>query len=150
MKQALDLYPSVPAFGVPEGITFAEIDVTNGRLANRYCPAVARETFLTGTEPPAWTSLVTGRGPGAHGIFDFFRSEPGPSGSIRFLTSRDVECPTLWSLASDAGLRSTVLNFPLTFPAPKIAGHVVSGGFMPWRQLRLGCHPIERRAAIVC
>jgi predicted AlkP superfamily phosphohydrolase/phosphomutase len=34
-----------------------------------------------------------------------------------------------------------VLNFPLTFPAPKIAGHVVPGGFMPWRQLRLGCHP---------
>jgi predicted AlkP superfamily phosphohydrolase/phosphomutase len=47
----------------------------------------------------------------------------------------------MWSLATDAGLRSTVLNFPLTFPAPKIAGHVVPGGFMPWRQLRLGCHP---------
>jgi membrane carboxypeptidase/penicillin-binding protein len=52
MRQALDLYPSVTAFTVPEGITFAQIDVTNGRLANQYCPAVARETFITGTEPP--------------------------------------------------------------------------------------------------
>jgi penicillin-binding protein 1B len=52
MKQALDLYPTVNAFAVPQGITFAEIDTTNGRIANRYCPAVARETFITGTEPP--------------------------------------------------------------------------------------------------
>ncbi|HEV8144234.1 MAG TPA: PBP1A family penicillin-binding protein [Methylomirabilota bacterium] len=52
MKQALELYPSIGAFPVPEGITFAQVDVTNGRLANRYCPAVARETFISGTEPP--------------------------------------------------------------------------------------------------
>ena len=31
---------------------FAEIDLTNGQLANRFCPRIARETFLTGTEPP--------------------------------------------------------------------------------------------------
>ena len=52
MRQALEVYPAVTAFPVPDGITFAQIDVTNGRLANRYCPAVARETFIAGTEPP--------------------------------------------------------------------------------------------------
>ncbi|MFW6195534.1 MAG: alkaline phosphatase family protein, partial [Chloroflexota bacterium] len=31
--------------------------------------------------------------------------------------------------------------FPLMFPAPKVNGYVVPGGWMPWRQLRLGCHP---------
>jgi penicillin-binding protein 1B len=51
MKQALDVSPPRQAFPVPEGITFAEVDVTNGRLATRYCPAVARETFITGTTP---------------------------------------------------------------------------------------------------
>jgi predicted AlkP superfamily phosphohydrolase/phosphomutase len=91
--------------------------------------------------PPAWTSLVTGRGPGSHGIFDFFRKDDEASPLFRFLTSHDVACPTMWSLANDEGLRSTILNFPLTFPPPKIAGHIVPGGFMPWRQLRLGCHP---------
>jgi len=133
------------------GLDGATFDVLDPLIADGVMPVLQRligegvradlRSTVPALTPPAWTSLVTGRGPGAHGIFDFFRSEPGPSGSIRFLTSRDVECPTLWSLASDAGLRSTVLNFPLTFPAPKIAGHVVSGGFMPWRQLRLGCHP---------
>jgi predicted AlkP superfamily phosphohydrolase/phosphomutase len=91
--------------------------------------------------PPAWTSLVTGRGPGAHGIFDFFRKDDEASPLFRFLTSHDVACPTMWSMVSDHGWPATVLNFPLTFPPPKIAGHVVPGGFMPWRQLRLGCHP---------
>jgi penicillin-binding protein 1B len=51
MKQAIDAYP-VPAFEVPEGITWVEIDITNGSAANRYCPARAREVFLAGTEPP--------------------------------------------------------------------------------------------------
>jgi penicillin-binding protein 1B len=51
MQQALDAYPQ-PAFTVPGGIAFADVDVTNGQLANRFCPVVARETFLAGTEPP--------------------------------------------------------------------------------------------------
>ena len=102
--------------------------------------AVLRSTVPALT-PPAWTSMVTGRGPGAHGIFDFFRKHSASSLHFGFLTSRDVACPSVWSLASAAGLRSTVLNFPLTFPPPAINGHVVPGGFMPWRQLRLGCHP---------
>jgi penicillin-binding protein 1B len=51
MKQALELYPTVASFQVPQGISFAEIDPTNGRLANRYCPVIVRETFIAGTEP---------------------------------------------------------------------------------------------------
>jgi penicillin-binding protein 1B len=50
MRQALEAYPQ-PAFAVPSGITFADIDVTTGQLANRHCPVIARETFLSGTEP---------------------------------------------------------------------------------------------------
>ena len=52
MKQALDVSSTRQAFDVPDGVTFAEIDVTNGHLATRYCPAVARETFISGTLPP--------------------------------------------------------------------------------------------------
>jgi penicillin-binding protein 1B len=52
MRQALDIWTVAQAFDIPDGISFADIDVTNGRLATRYCPAVARETFITGTQPP--------------------------------------------------------------------------------------------------
>jgi penicillin-binding protein 1B len=50
MRQAIDTYPQ-PAFTVPAGIEFADVDLDNGLLANRFCPRVARETFLAGTEP---------------------------------------------------------------------------------------------------
>jgi penicillin-binding protein 1B len=52
MRQALDVYPAGP-FAEPTGITHAKIDLTNGRTATAYCPLVATEVFLAGTEPPA-------------------------------------------------------------------------------------------------
>jgi membrane carboxypeptidase/penicillin-binding protein len=52
MRQAIETAPPA-AFDVPSGITFAQIDVSNGLIANRFCPVVARETFLVGTEPAA-------------------------------------------------------------------------------------------------
>lgn len=39
------------AFSVPAGVSFVEIDLTNGKTANRFCPRTAREVFLAGTEP---------------------------------------------------------------------------------------------------
>jgi penicillin-binding protein 1B len=51
MKQALDAYPQTD-FEVPAGISFADIDATNGKRAARACPVIVREAFLTGTEPP--------------------------------------------------------------------------------------------------
>jgi predicted AlkP superfamily phosphohydrolase/phosphomutase len=91
--------------------------------------------------PPAWTSLMTGKRPGRHGVFDFFQKEAPDSRYFRFTVSQDIRSPTIWSLASDQGRRVTSLNFPLMFPAPDVDGCVVPGGWMPWRQLRLGCHP---------
>jgi hypothetical protein len=38
-------------FPVPEGIVFADVDRSNGLLANAACPSVVREAFLAGTEP---------------------------------------------------------------------------------------------------
>jgi penicillin-binding protein 1B len=51
MKQAIDAYPQSD-FEVPPGISFADVDASNGKRAARACPVVVREAFLTGTEPP--------------------------------------------------------------------------------------------------
>ncbi|APW62352.1 alkaline phosphatase family protein [Paludisphaera borealis] len=91
--------------------------------------------------PPAWTSLMTGKRPGEHGVFDFFQKETPNSRYFRFTTSHDVQAATIWSMAGECGLRSNVLNFPLMFPPPALNGCLVPGGWMPWRQLRLGCRP---------
>ena len=50
MRRALEAYPAA-ALPVPEGVTVADIDVTNGKRANGFCPLVTREVFLAGTEP---------------------------------------------------------------------------------------------------
>ena len=41
-------------------------------------------TIVPALTPPAWTSLMTGRTPGHHGVFDFFRMESPESRHIRF------------------------------------------------------------------
>jgi predicted AlkP superfamily phosphohydrolase/phosphomutase len=133
-----------------DGATFAILDplVRDGvmpflrRLWERGSRAEL-ESVVPPLTPPAWTSLMTGRSPGNHGIFDFMRFESRPDGRyLRVVDSRDVACETIWSIASRHGLRATVLNFPLMYPSPPISGCVVPG-WVPWRYLRLACHPSD-------
>lgn len=91
--------------------------------------------------PPGWTSLVTGKLPGAHGVFDFFRKESPDSEFFRLTTGADIDGDTIWTLASGGAKRVLALNFPVMFPPPAVRGRIVPGGWMPWKQLRLGCHP---------
>src|SRR5262245_18851512 len=90
--------------------------------------------------PPGWTSLITGRTPGNHGVMDFFRFESPDSHYIRLVDSRDVKCETIWSILSRQGLRATVLNFPLMTPARPLAGNA-GPGVAPWRYLPRLCFP---------
>lgn len=91
--------------------------------------------------PPAWTSVMTGKRPGQHGVFDFFQKESPESEYFHFTSSQDVHSATIWSIASEHGKKVVSLNFPLMFPPPPVNGYIVPGGWMPWRQLRLGCYP---------
>jgi predicted AlkP superfamily phosphohydrolase/phosphomutase len=91
--------------------------------------------------PPAWTSLMTGRTPGNHGIFDFVRIEHQPDHpTYTLVTSTDIQCETLWSIASRKERRVTSLNFPCMFPAPAINGFVVPG-YVPWSYLGRAVYP---------
>jgi predicted AlkP superfamily phosphohydrolase/phosphomutase len=109
-------------------------------LQRRGARAVLR-SIMPPLTPPAWTSLVTGKHPGQHGVFDFFQKEERDSIYFTFAGSQHVGAETIWTLASDQDRRIISLNYPLMFPAPPVEGAVVPGGMMPWRQLRLGCHP---------
>ncbi|WP_187368725.1 alkaline phosphatase family protein [Baekduia soli] len=111
-----------------------------GELMGRGTRAELRSVMPPLT-PPAWTSLMTGKHPGAHGVFDFFQRDEPDSVYLGFASSQDVRAATIWTLASEGGRRILSLNFPLMFPPPPVEGCIVPGGMMPWRQLRLGCHP---------
>jgi predicted AlkP superfamily phosphohydrolase/phosphomutase len=97
-------------------------------------------TVIPPLTPPGWTSLVTGRTPGQHGVMDFFRFESPDTHYLRLVDSRDVKCETIWSILGRQGLRTTVLNFPLMTPPRPLAGNAVPG-WAPWRHLPRLCFP---------
>lgn len=102
--------------------------------------AVLRSTSHPLT-PIAWTTLMTGRDPGNHGVFDFVRMDlQGAHPTYALGTSADVRVETLWAMVSRHGRRVTCLNFPCMFPPPAIDGFVVPG-FVPWRYLSRAVHP---------
>jgi predicted AlkP superfamily phosphohydrolase/phosphomutase len=92
--------------------------------------------------PPAWVSLMTGRTPGHHGVYDFIRAEErGDEVFFTLYDSRDCRVETIWSIASRQGKKIAALNFPFTGPpSPELNGYVVPG-FIPWRHLRRNTHP---------
>ena len=63
--------------------------------------------------PPAWTSMITGRSPTAHGIYDFLRPVFLADGGVYLKINdfRDNHCETIWSIANRHKRRATSLNF---------------------------------------
>jgi predicted AlkP superfamily phosphohydrolase/phosphomutase len=94
--------------------------------------------------PPAWVSLMTGRSPGNHGVFDFIRAEErGDDVFFTLYDSRDCKVETIWSIASRQGKRVAALNFPFTAPPPKDLKGFMVPGFVPWRHLRRNSAPAD-------
>ncbi len=93
--------------------------------------------------PPAWTTLMTGRQPGSHGIFDFIWAEEREENIYFTLNNfRDIKAETIWSIVNRQGGRVTTLNFPFMSPVPKLNGTVIPG-LVSWRHLRRNIHPPE-------
>jgi len=94
--------------------------------------------------PSAWASFATGVDPGGHGVFDFVQRTPG-SYRLRPVTSLDIQAPSLWQLASQAGKRVVVLNVPLTFPPQPVNGVLVCGLGTPEGQVFTYPRELTRR-----
>lgn len=111
-----------------------------GRLMAEGARGILKSTIHPLT-PPAWATLMTGRSPGNHGVFDFIRVDrDGDKPSYTLATSADLKVPTIWQIASGQGKRATTLNFPVMFPARPIDG-VVIPGYVPWSYLGRAIHP---------
>lgn len=75
---------------------------------------------------PAWSTFLTGVGPGRHGLFDFTRLVDG---RIAFQNAADRGVPTILELLDAAGRRVCSLGLPTTYPAPRLARGAVLAGF---------------------
>jgi len=89
---------------------------------------------LRTTIPPitgsAWSSFMTGKNPGKHGIFDFITRKEGTY-HLAPINSSLREGRPFWSRASDAGKRICIVNVPITYPPEKVNGVMVSGMLTP-------------------
>jgi len=76
--------------------------------------------------PPAWTSFMTGKNPGKHGIFHFLEASPGRYG-LRYLNAGSRRAKTIWRILSDAGYAVGTINIPFTYPPEQLSGFQISG-----------------------
>jgi len=103
-----------------------------------------RTTYPAQT-PVAWSSFATGTNPGGHGIYDFIRRDPQtyqpdlalsqferPKNMLAQprVVSRRKGVP-LWRVLAKAGVPSTVLRCPCTFPPDEDGGKILAGVGVP-------------------
>ncbi|MDH4208093.1 MAG: alkaline phosphatase family protein [Anaerolineae bacterium] len=78
---------------------------------------------------PAWISLMTGKNPGRHGVYNFrtFDLTRYESFDDDLITSRQFAHETIFRMASDAGRRVAALTVPMTYPPFPVNGVLLSG-----------------------
>lgn len=80
----------------------------------------------------AWTSAVTGKGPGDTGVYTFFEPVEG-SYDVRLISARSLRAAPIWRILTWRGRRSIVFGVPITYPPEPISGTMVAGMLSPFR-----------------
>lgn len=83
------------------------------------------------TSGPSWSTFVTGKNPGKHGIYDFLFRRPNDYVFPPVNTTRR-DGKALWQIISDAGKVAGSLNVPIAYPVDKINGPILSGWMTPY------------------
>lgn len=105
--------------------------------------ATMLSTFPTETMA-AWTSIFTGVNPGKHGMPDF---RLRLNGKIEIAQSRFRQAETIWQIMSKRGLKSILINDPVSYPPNPING-VVTTGLMTPPNVKNFIYPFDLREEI--
>src|SRR5436190_17110566 len=65
---------------------------------------------------PAWSSFMTGKNPGAHGVYGFRRLAFDRYDGRGLANARDLRATTIFEVAAAAGRRVGVINVPPSYP----------------------------------
>jgi predicted AlkP superfamily phosphohydrolase/phosphomutase len=116
-----------------DGATFDVLDplMAAGRMPNfrRFCETGVAGVLMS-TRPPitpaAWTTFMTGKGPGRHGILDF-ETYDAATHTLAFNSCKRIREKTIWDILSEKRLRVGSINVPMTFPPKEVNGFMISG-----------------------
>jgi predicted AlkP superfamily phosphohydrolase/phosphomutase len=76
---------------------------------------------------PAWSSFMTGKNPGGHGVYGFRRLAFDRYEGGGLANARDLRASTIWDVAAAAGRRVGVINLPPSYPLRAIPQGFVVG-----------------------
>jgi len=118
------------------GLDGATFDVLEPMMADGLMPHLKHliDTGASGelmsTKPPitpaAWTTFMTGMGPGKHGIIDFERYDP-KSHTLSFNNTFELRQKTIWQTLSEHNLKVGSIHLPMTYPPQQVNGFMISG-----------------------
>lgn len=118
------------------GLDGATFDVLEPMMERGRMPRLASiirngaSGVLYSTQPPitpaAWTTFMTGKGPGRHGIVDFERYDVR-TGRLTFNSTIEIREKTVWEILSEKAFRVGSINLPMTYPPKKVNGFMISG-----------------------
>jgi len=74
----------------------------------------------------SWTSFMTAKNPGEHGVFGFMEINP-QTYAYKFLSFKTLQEKTMWERLEEKKKRSIIINLPNTYPAKPINGYLISG-----------------------
>jgi len=118
------------------GLDGATFDVLRPLMESGLMPALnelvrtGASGILQSTKPPitpaAWTTFMTGKGPGRHGVIDFERYDSAAN-KLSFNHRFDIREKTIWQILSEHNLRIGSIPLPMTYPPQPVNGFLVSG-----------------------
>ncbi|HYP26150.1 MAG TPA: alkaline phosphatase family protein [Blastocatellia bacterium] len=122
------------------GLDGASFNVLDALIEKGYLPTLAglvsggARANLETTFPPitavAWSSFMTGKNPGKHGIFEFKRRDKDSRRELA-VNASFREGAAIWDLLGAAGKRVIVHNFPCTYPPSPVNGLMISDFMTP-------------------
>jgi len=77
--------------------------------------------------PAAWTTFLTGKTPGVHGIIDFERYDVRTNALTFNTTNALRHVRSIWKILGDKGFRVGSVNVPMTYPPIPVNGFLISG-----------------------
>jgi len=80
--------------------------------------------------PAAWSSFMTGKNPGKHGVVGFFAREKD-SYVVKVVNSTHRSAKEIWTILSENGKKVGIVNVPLTYPPKSVNGFMITGMMTP-------------------
>lgn len=88
------------------------------------------ETIYPPVTAPAWSSFMTGKNPGKHGVYEFLHRKRGTLEQVP-VNAGMLGSETLWEMMSKAGKRMVVVSVPLCYPPFAVNGTLMSDFLAP-------------------